>query len=509
MPKRAVTANRPEIIFDRGSSAPLYKQLYERLRTQILSGQLEAGARLPSTRTLASELGVSRNTTAIAYELLLLEGYIEARVGDGTRVARLQPERLTQVETGARTRSGRGPEEPVSHATGLSQRGRLLLRVAHPSELSGVSVNAAAHIFRAGHPDRDTFPYELWARLVARRARQSLRDVSSYQHAAGYYPLREAIAAQVGITRGVYCSPEQVILTSGSQGAVDLAARALLDPGDAAWVEDPGYPGTYGALLGAGARLVPVPVDGEGLDVDAGRRLAPGARLVSVTPSHQFPTGVTMSLRQRLALLEWAREACAWILEDDYDSEYRFSGRPLEALQGLDTSQRVIYIGTFSKVLFPALRLGYLIVPDQLVDGFLATRHYIDVHVPLLEQMALSDFMVEGHYARHLRRMRLLYLERRNTLVAELRRTLSDMLDVTVPEAGMHLVAWLPPDMDDREAARLATAHGVQVAPVSTFSLRPLARGGLMLGFAGASQQELRDGVRTLATALRSVQRLR
>jgi len=230
---------------------------------------------------------------------------------------------------------------------------------------------------------------------------------------AGYRPLREAIAAHIGVTRGVRCTADQVIVVSGAQAALDLAARILLDSGDMAWIEDPGYPDARGALEGAGARLVPLSVKEDGLDVRAGRIPCPGARLAYVTPSHQFPLGVTMSLAQRLALLEWASQADTWILEDDYDSEYRFSGRPLEALQGLDSTNHVIYLGTFSKVLFPALRLGYLVVPPDLTDVFVAVRLFVDRHVPILEQMALADFMTEGHFTRHIRRMHTVYAERR------------------------------------------------------------------------------------------------
>ncbi|MGO8948836.1 MAG: PLP-dependent aminotransferase family protein [Ktedonobacterales bacterium] len=501
MPKRRAASRRTEIVLDQQAAAPLYKQLYQRLRKAILSEQLEAGARLPSTRTLASELGVSRNTTAMAYQQLLLEGFIESRVGDGTRVAR-----LAVMPTPQRRGAQDEPRPPGTEAAtaGFSRRGALLWQTPYLNDSDEIDSPARLSAFRAGQPDLDQFPYELWARLVARRARKSLRTAAGYQGAPGYYPLREAIAARIGITRGVYCSPEQVIVTAGSQGALDLAARVLLDPGDPAWIEDPGYLGARGALLGAGAKLVPVPVDLEGMDVETGRQISREAKLASVTPSHQFPTGVTMSLRRRLTLLDWARDVGAWILEDDYDSEYRFSGRPLEALQGLDHSGRVLYIGTFSKVLFPALRLGYLIVPAKMVEGFLAARRFIDVHVPLLEQMALSDFLAEGHFARHLRRMRRLYVERRETLIDELQRTLGDILDIAVPEAGMHLVAWLPPGDDDRTVAVQAAACGLEVAAISRFSLQPKERGGLILGYSGASRAELRAAVRKLATVIRS-----
>lgn len=503
MSKRATPIKKPEIILDQNASAPLYRQLYERLRAKILAGQLETGARLPSTRVLASELGVSRNTTALAYEQLQLEGYIESRVGDGTRVARLQPEQQFQVTRNMEdqyTTDTSGPQAAV-----LARRGQLLVNTPYPGEFYTNQSSAGTSLFRGGQPDVTYFPHETWARLLARHARLSLQAVSLYQNAQGYSPLREAIAAHIGITRGVHCSPEQIILTAGSQGALDLVARVLLDPGDLAWVEDPGYLGARGALLAAGARLVPVPVDQEGIDVEAGRQLCRDARLAIVTPSHQFPTGVTMSLSRRLALLEWGREAQAWIVEDDYDSEYRFSGRPLEALQGLDGARRVIYIGTFSKVLFPSLRLGYLVAPFELLKGFIAARRFIDVHLPLLEQMALADFIAKGHFARHLRKMRLLYLERRNALVDALTRELGDILDIAVPEAGMHLVAWLPSDMSAQRAAHLAAAHGLYILPISQFNLRLLQRDGLLLGFASASPEELRAGVKTLAIALRAL----
>jgi GntR family transcriptional regulator/MocR family aminotransferase len=502
MSKRATPLKKPEIILDQNASAPLYRQLYERLRGSILAGHLETGARLPSTRVLASELGVSRTTTALAYELLLLEGYIESRVGDGTRVARLQPEQLFQGSRNAK-------DQDTTDTSGtppvvLARRGHLLVNMPYPEAFYAYQGSRGTSLFLVGQPDVTSFPYETWARLVARHARQSLQAVSFYQNTQGYAPLREAIAAHIGITRGVHCSPEQIILTAGAQGALDLVARVLLDPGDLAWMEDPGYSGARGALLAAGAKLVAVPIDKEGIDVEAGRQLCPEARLAIVTPSHQFPTGVTMSLSRRLALLEWSREAQAWIVEDDYDSEYRFSGRPLEALQGLDSARRVIYIGTFSKVLFPSLRLGYLVAPSELLKGFLAARRIIDMHLPLLEQMALADFLAEGHFARHLRKMRLLYLERRNALVDALARELGDLLDVTVPEAGLHLAVWLPSGMSAHTATQQAAAHGLHLLPISHFSLRPLQRDGVLLGFASASPEELRAGVQMLALALRT-----
>lgn len=361
--------------------------------------------------------------------------------------------------------------------------------------------------FRAGVPALDLFPYQVWAQLVTRRVRHSLQGASDNQDPAGYRPLREAIAAHIGVTRGVRCTADQVIVVSGTQAALDLAARILLDSGDSAWIEDPGYPGARGALAGAGAQLVPIPVKADGLDVGAGRARCPEARLAYVTPSHQFPLGVTMSVAQRLALLEWANEAGAWILEDDYDSEYRFSGRPLEALQGLDSTGHVLYLGTFSKVLFPALRLGYLVVPPDLTEVFVAVRLFVERHVPILEQMALADFIAEGHFMRHIRRMHTVYAQRRAALLAAVASEPGELLAVHAPEAGMHLVGWLPPGVDDVVVAQQAAKYGVEVIPVSVFCQESVPRGGLVLGYAAVNEQEIRDGVHRLAQAIRSVPR--
>jgi GntR family transcriptional regulator/MocR family aminotransferase len=353
---------------------------------------------------------------------------------------------------------------------------------------------------------RISFQQGLTPRLVSgesvRRARQSLREFAHYQPPAGYYPLREAIATQIGITRGVRCTPEQIIITAGSQGAFDLAARTLLNSGEAVWMENPCYFGARGALLAAGARLFPVPVDEQGLVVEIGRKRCPEARLVSTTPSHQFPIGVTMSLSRRLALLDWARETGAWILEDDYDSEYRSSGRPLEALQGLDHAGRVLYIGTFSKVLFPTLRLGYLVAPAELVEPLLTMRRFLDVHLPILEQMALFDFLHEGYYARHVRQMLHHYSWLRDLLHRELCAHLGGLLEVHAPEAGLNLVGWLPPGKDDRRASRLAAQVGIEVMPISTFSLEPLPRGGLLFGYARTDEEAILHGVKRLRAAL-------
>ena len=495
MAKRAAEVP-PWISLDASSGAPRYRQLYEGLRRAILSGMLAAGTRLPSTRTLAAELRVSRTTVVTAFQHLLAEGYLEGRVGSGTYVTGSLPDELLNVGP----KMGHEPRA-VRSGRGLSERGALL--AATPT--SAVRDRGTPRAFRPGVPALDEFPHAVWRRISGKVWRRPPGGLLGYGDPAGYWPLREAIAGYLGAARAVRCVAEQVIVVSGSQQALDLTARVLLDPGDAAWVEDPGYMGARAALAGAGARLVPVPVDGEGLEVEAGVGREPAARLACVTPSHQYPLGVTMSLGRRLELLGWANRSGAWVVEDDYDSEYRYTGRPLESLQGLDSSVegRVIYVGTFSKVLFPALRLGYLVVPPDLVDAFTSARELTDRHPPTAEQAVLADFIAEGHFLRHLRRMRALYAQRQAALVEEAGRELAGLLDVSPAGAGMHLVGWLSEGMDDREASRRVAVRGVEAPPVSIYGNAPRGRGGLMLGYAAVGEAETREGVRRLAEALR------
>lgn len=357
--------------------------------------------------------------------------------------------------------------------------------------------------FRPGIPALDAFPRDLWARLAARLYRQSRFDLFSYGDPAGHPPLRRAIAEYLRAARGVNCRWEQVIVTSGSQQALDLAARVLLDRGDTAWVEDPGYFGARGAWMAAGIRCVPVPVDAEGLSVAQGELSAPQARMAYVSPSHQYPLGVTMSLARRMALLAWARRCSAWIAEDDYDSEFRYAGRPLAALQGLDTGGRVIYIGTFSKVLFPALRLGYMVVPAGAVDAFAAARALADRHPPGPSQALVAEFLAEGHFARHIRRMRTLYAERQAALVSAARRECAGLLEVAPADAGMHLVAWLPKGSIDREVSRRAAAAGVSAPPLSAYYHHAdAARPGLLLGYSSVNRRKIQEAARRLGAAM-------
>jgi GntR family transcriptional regulator/MocR family aminotransferase len=483
------------ITLDAKSGTPLYRQLYNCLRKAILTGQLAPGARLQSSREISRELGVSRNTVVNAFEQLLAEGYLEGQVGSGTYVSRALPEELLNVKAMMRSARGAGGKDP-----GLSVRGKVFAAFARHVQRSSEPMRA----FQPGVPALDAFPFETWSKIASRHWRRPASSLLGYGESQGHAPLRRAIASYLGVARAVRCTPEQVIIVDGGQMAFDLIARVLLDPGDTAWMEEPGYPGARAALISSGARLVYVPVDDEGLSVTAGARLDASARLIYVTPSHQFPLGMTMSLPRRLALLEWASRAGAWVMEDDFDSEYRYEGRPISSLQGLDTDGRVVYIGTFSKVLFPSLRLGYIVAPPALVEAFVSARAMVGRHSPSVEQSILTDFIEEGHFGRHIRRMRMLYAERQAFLIEALTKECGDLLEVEPSAAGIQLVAWLPEGLDDPEVSRAAAAHGVEARPMSIFYAGQPPRGGLELGYAAFNRQEMRRGAAQLSAAIRS-----
>jgi GntR family transcriptional regulator/MocR family aminotransferase len=478
------------LALDRRAGTPLQTQLYRALREAILHGRLRPGLRLPATRVLARDLRIARNTVVAVFEQLVAEGYLEARVGSGTLVAKLRPETLLHAQPPPR-------RAPAGERPRLSRRGAALAAIRRASP------ETPARAFQVGLPAVEQFPIDLWARLLARRVRTPARSALGYEYAAGLPALCEAIAQYLGAARGVVCRPEQVIVVAGAQAGLDLACRLLIDPGDPAWIEEPGYLGARGALLAASATLVPVPVDDEGLDVAAGERVAPGARLVYTSPSHQLPLGVTVSLARRLALLDWATRAGAWVLEDDYDSEYRYGGRPLAAMQGIDASGCVIYVGTFSKTMFPALRVGYLVVPPPLAEPFSVAMRHTGHSAPVAVQAALADFIAEGHFASHVRRMRGLYAARQARLLRSARRHLAGLLDVAPAEAGMHLVAALPPGTDDVALAAEVARAGIVVRPLSVHYVGRPVRNGLLLGYAGVPEREIDRGVEVLARVLR------
>jgi GntR family transcriptional regulator / MocR family aminotransferase len=483
----------PNLRIDHSLATPLHYQLYEEIRSAILAGQIGTNARLPSTRALARDLRISRNTVLDAYAQLLAEGYLEGQVGSGTYVSPTLPDAVLQLQARTSLPSTTPERSP-------SRRGALL--AATPVSTSRDT--GTLRPFRPGLPTFETFPFDTWSRLMARHWRQPPSELLGYANARGYPPLREVLAEYLVASRGVRCTPEQIIIVAGSQQGLDLATRVLLDIGDTAWIEDPGYMGARGALTSAGAQIVPVPVDHEGLDVATGISACPAARLVYITPSHQFPLGVTMSLPRRLALLEWAHRTGAWILEDDYDSEYRYTGRPLPALQGLDAENRTVYLGTLSKTLFPSLRLGYMVVPPDLVAPFAAAKALVDRHAPSVEQAVLADFIGEGHFARHIRRTRMLYAERQATLVAAAEHELGGLLEVEPAEAGMHLVGRLPRGIDDLAVSLKANEHGIEAPALSSYGLSAERPRGLMLGYAAFSQAQIYEGVRQLKRVLQA-----
>jgi len=494
MAKRAMTSHIAGIELDRDADTPLHEQIDRAFRRAILEGRLVSGGRIPSSRALAEQLGVSRLTVVSAFEQLTAEGYLESRVGSGTRVTRALPgDRFKDQRPGGRQPGVKGQLRQVR----LSQRGAAITAFTPRREAQ----RSVPRPFRLGAPALDVFPYASWIRISTASRKRIGREFLGYGEPAGYRPLREAIAAYLGPARGVRCRAENVVILSGAQQGFGVALRLLTDPGDSVWVEDPGYAGARGAAVASGVRPIPIAVDEEGLTLKR-KTESPAPRLVFVTPSHQFPLGVTMSLARRLALLEWAAQSGTMIVEDDYGSEYRYTGRPLAALQGLDTLDRVIYVGTFSKVLFPALRLAYAVLPAHLVDAFSAVKGTLDGHPPLLEQATVAEFITAGYFARHIARMRALYRERQEALLEAARRRLVGLLDVRPTATGMHLVAWLPPHYDDCAVARAAGQAGIEVAPLSSFRVRASGAPGLILGFASSSASAIDIATATLAALL-------
>jgi GntR family transcriptional regulator/MocR family aminotransferase len=480
----------------REASGPLYRRVYHALKSVIRSGRLAPAARLPSTRELAADLGVSRNTVMLAYEQLAAEGYVLSRDRSTTTVAGAVPAPMPPASPGPRTER---PPRVSAYAR------RLTGNSAVPPAGWSPARPGPRYDFRYGRPAVDEFPREIWRRLLAARARRTSREAVGYASPSGYAPLREALAEYLRRARGVACDARQILIVNGSQQAFDLAARVLLDPGDSAVVEEPYYPGATVPFEAVGARLIRVPVDAEGLDT---ARLPPPrarARLAYVTPCHQFPTGVIMPLERRLALLDWASRVGAWVVEDDYISEFRYEGRPLEALQSLDRDGRVIYVGTFSKTLFPALRLAYLVLPRPLVGPFEATKWVTDRFSATLTQEAVTDFITSGQFERYLRRAGARNSARRRALIAALRQHFGDRVEIAGENTGVHLLVWLndvrPPDL----AAIIIRAgrSGVGIYSCAPYYARPPRRAGLLFGYASLTEAEIRAGIRVLAEVIR------
>jgi GntR family transcriptional regulator/MocR family aminotransferase len=473
---------------------PVYQHLYDVFRQAILSGELPAGCLLPSTQALAELIGVGRSTVVLAYEMLTSEGYLEGQRGSGTYVAQILPDTFTYTESTDVNAAG------GSTRSDLSIRGMRMLdsRMVPP---------APKRAFDTEEHASDLFPLPIWSALANRHFRSGARGWLEHGDAAGYLPLRKALAGYLRTSRAVACTPEQVIVFSGLVSAVTFMAQVLIDTGDPVWIQDPGWSHAAATFQLAGAGIVPVPIDDEGFDLVAGLAANPNARLAYVLPSCQYPFGTRMSMARRLVLLQWARETGGWIIENDYNGEFRYGGRPLPSLQGLDQHGRTLYLSTFSRTLFPSVRLAYVVVPEPLADQFVRARHVFDMYPPVFEQMVVADFISEGHFLRHIRRARRVHALRQAALLEAASTTLAGLLEIVPAESGAFLVGWLPDGVIEEAACRAAAEHGVNVDPLSLYYYRrnPDQRPGLVLGFADFSVPEIEDGLKRLAAALREV----
>lgn len=479
---------------DADGDLPRYRVLYQAIRESILGHRLPPGTRLPSTRELARELGLSRNTVLSTFEGLLAEGFISARAGSGTFVALAAAAPRTRAHRSAHTNNER--RAPAGVAPTLSQRGSRLaaFRGGQRFEIQPLS---------GSDVDFTLFPIKQWQRLQSRQLRLAKPELLDYASDGGYLPLRHAIADYVRVSRAVRVDVEQVIVSAGTQHSLDLCAQLLSDAGDRVWVEDPCYWGARCIFDSCDLKIDPVPVDGDGMNPAAA---PPGSRprLIYLTPSNQYPTGIPMSLARRRAVLELAARERAWILEDDYDSELRYSGRPLASLQGLDAEQRVVYLGTFSKVLYPGIKIGYMVVPPPLVESFKSALYDLQRPGQLTVQGALAEFIERGYFATHIRRLRQAYAESRALLVAALEPALDRGAWISSQSAGLHIVVRLPDGWDDCKLAEAAARHDIRVSALSTYFIAPSRAAGLVVGFGYAPSEKVVRGGRILAQILRS-----
>ncbi|MCA9920164.1 MAG: PLP-dependent aminotransferase family protein, partial [Anaerolineales bacterium] len=472
------------VTVDPEAAHPLYRQIYQGIRAGIEDGRLPPHTKLPSTRDLAQIWDVSRNTLRNAFDQLIAEGYLEAIVGHGTFVVE-QP-----VQSGTAV-----PPPPTARKRPISQIGQAL-------ESLGTSIRQPQPPlvgFAVGSPGYDIFPYKLWNRVVNRCQRRNDHFLGSVN---GLPRLREAIASYLTSARGLHCAPEQIDIVPGSVMGMYIASLAFINPGDKVWLEEPGYINVSGIMQYRSAEIVPVPVDAEGMDVQQGIQQAPEARLAYVTPSHQYPLGVTMSLSRRQQLLSWAAQQGAWILEDDYDSEFRYDGPPITALQGLDSHQRVIYCGTFSKVMLPTLRLGYIVLPPDLIDVYTGVKLPLSIHCPSLAQEAMAEFMLEGHFVRHIRQMRREYQARRDALVTAVSHHLAGAVTLGDVACGMHAVAYLADELDEDEIVQKAHAAGMAVLPLARDYFGQPRQKGLVLGFTDLPPEAIETQIAKLATTI-------
>lgn len=475
---------------------PQQRRLYEAARAAILQQQLLPGSRLPSTRALATDLGIARNTVIAAFEQLAAEGYVAPVTGSGTFIAASLPGKSLSDWPATAATTGSGAPPPTTMASNLSRRGKQLTAYAAGQRHEIIP-------FTPGLPDFSMFPQKVWQRLQNRIWREARPELLDYGQAGGYLPLRRAIAEYLRTSRSVNVTVDQVLITSGTHQSLDLCAQLLADVGDTAWIEDPGYWAARRIFESCDLQLHPIAVDAEGIapgDAD----LATDPRLIYVTPSHQYPTGTVMSLARRRALLDIAVSKQAWILEDDYDSEFRYTGRPLASLQGLDTHGRVVYMGTFSKILYPGIKAAYMVVPPALAESFKTGLYDLQRPGQMVVQAALADFITLGHFATHVRKIRQAYADRRELLRKTLLAHLGADIAISGEESGLHLVVELPEQVDDIALARLAAESGISVKALSSYYLRPPQRRGLLVGYAYAAPDKIAYYGKLLANVIRA-----
>ncbi len=495
------------VVLDSQSNIPLHKQLYEEIRRAILSGRLARGQRVPSTRALSDSLGISRATVTLAYEFLLSEGYLQSSTGSGTYVCRQLPEALmrTDIKDGKK-RATLETGLPKRSYRKLSKYGSYLKE--RPWFYYG-DINEPEIEFSFGRPDMEMFPWKTWIQIasqVTKKQELSLLDCPS--KAAGYLPLREAIASHLAKSRAVNCKPEQIIVVNGSQQGIDLVTRILIDRGDLVGIEDPAYIGAKKAFETAGATLLGLPVDESGMTLEKLKDPALASmKLLYITPSHQSPTGAVLSLPRRLELLNWAQRTGTYLIEDDYDSEYRYSGRPFPSVAGLDHSESVIYIGTFSKIMFPALRLGYMVVPPGLVEVFTRAKFLADRHSPLLQQQILAEFISGGHFERHIRKMRTVYEHRRKVVISALREHFGDNLEIRGENAGINILIRIHERIDDQLFVKKAREAGVGLIRTDRLYLADAPAHEFLLNYAGHPDETIQEGVKRMAKAVQESKR--
>jgi GntR family transcriptional regulator / MocR family aminotransferase len=493
MPKITPELSIVNIVVDKKKTQPLYQQLYDGIRNAILNGAIRAGERLPATRQLSADLKISRNIVSLAFEQLMLEGYLTGKVGSGTFVSSTLPDNFIKSKPTVRP----SPEEKpkINKAPFKSKNNDILSRNTAKEEVVP---------FQNAVPAIDIFPFKIWNRIVAREYKEISTRHLGYDDAYGYRPLRESIASYLRSARGVRCEADQVLIINGTQQGLSLCAHVVLKNGDEVLIEDPGYAGARAAFANYGAKIIPVPVETDGVDVSFIEKHHNKAKIIYITPAHQYPLGGTLSLSKRMDLLRWAAKTNTWIIEDDYDSELRYTGRPLAALQGLDQSNKVIYIGTFSKVLFPGLRIAYMVLPTQkIADYFKAVKAVFDRQSPIMEQVITNTFIREGHFSRHLRKMRLEYHERQKMLIKAIEKDLGGKLYAEEQAAGMHLIGWLPKKSNDRGISASLLKHGIITNSLSEYTLKYARGPGLILGYTAFNKFKLRHYVQKMNQILK------